>query len=69
MGCVEWNSENLKIFEMVPKIRIMVPKKWYDPFGTILQHFHLKIHIINDFWGGVPDLTEGGARPNANRTR
>ena len=41
---------------MVPKIGLMVPKKWYDPIGSILQRFYLKIHIINDFWGGVPDL-------------
>ena len=47
---------------MVPKIGLMVPKKWYDPIGSILQRFYLKIHIINDFWGG-------GARPNGVQTR
>ena len=54
---------------MVPKIRFMIPKKWYDPFGSILFHFHLKIHTLNDFWGGVPDLMGGGPRPNGIRTR
>ena len=42
---------------MVPKIELMVPKEWCDPIGSILQRFYLKIHIFNDFWGGVPDLT------------
>ena len=59
MGCFEWNSEKLTIFEMVPKIELMVPKKWYDPIESILQSLHLKIHIFNDFWEGVPDLMEG----------
>ena len=44
-------------------------QKWYDPIGSILQRFYLKNHIINDFWGGVPDLMVGGARPNGVQTR
>ena len=54
---------------MVPKIGLMVPKKWYDSIGSILQRFYLKIHIFNDFWEGVPDLMEVGPRPNGVQTR
>ena len=68
MGCTEWNSEKLTIFEMVPKIGLMVPKKWYDSIGCILQRFYLKIHIFNDFWGGARP-NGGGARPNGAQTR
>ena len=68
MGCTEWNSEKLTIFEVVPKVGLMVPKKWYDPLGSILQRFYLKIHIFNDFWEGVTDLM-GGPRPNGVQTR